>query len=739
VKLFLRKLLLLPFYLLVIAVDAVGSIVGPLLRHRRPLKSQAVFSPGISIVIPERSNKEMLRRCLQSLRHACACLAEVSEIIVVVTGAERDQYEDLTLEFQARWIFQSKPLWFNEAVALGVNAVQYEWVYLLNTDMVVHPTALAEVAKWRSPSVFAVASQIYFEDLARRREESGLTEIRNAGGLLEILDMEPKDECRVLAHPYAGGGSSLFQRALLARFVARTKAYAPFYWEDVEWGVLAWRSGFEVLFCPQSRVWHSHRSTNLKFFSLEEIERIFRRNRLRFQLRTGLPPKSLKTVFGTIARLDATSFKEMLSARRIPCTLLSRFRSHVDPPFLLEPIQGRDVHYGRPRRQGTPLIMIVSPYCVYPPAHGGARRIHEFIGRLAHEFDIILLSDESEHYSDASLKYFETCHRVCLVGDRRASPDRDGRIDRILTHSHPVLASRLEALLQVYDPDIVQIEYVELAKLVERRDRRPWILTLHDVLLDGQLDKRQTVASPEDQFELQYINQFDAVIVCSSEDRALLQGGNVHIVPNGAVVTMRYTPSPADASIVFLGPFRYAPNLAGIIDFLERVYPSVRARLPAVRLQILGGADAHVIAARYPCFDQPGVEVVDFREDVHRYLLDSAISINPDRNVRGSSLKVIESLAAGRVCVTTRDGARGLLGSVLPSLVVTGENDFADCIVRLLTDVEYRHRIEAPPEGLHQYSWQQLSADQARIYRSLLQTGSSARTYAFDPAGTQAQ
>ncbi|HYR89439.1 MAG TPA: glycosyltransferase [Terriglobia bacterium] len=734
-KLLFRKLLLAPFYLLIVALDAVGRVIRLLLPSRHTPKRKSAFGPGISVVIPERANKEMLRRCLESLRTACASIGEPVQVVVVVSGAERGMYEDLTEEFQAHWILQSKPLWFIEAVALGVHAAKYDWVYLLNTDMVLDPGALREIAKWRSPSVFAIASQIYFQDSTRRREETGLTAIRDVGGLLEILDVEPDDDYRIRTHVYAGGGSSLFRRRLLQSFIDRTRGYAPFYWEDVEWGVLAWRNGFEVLFCPQSKAWHAHRSTNLKFFSPEEIDRIVGRNRLRFQLRTGLPPNVLRTVFGSIARLDARSFREMLNASCVVETLRSRFRCYFDPPFSLQSLPGLGVRYCRPRRPGAPLVLIASPYCVYPPAHGGARRMHELIERLSQDFDIILLSDESEHYSNASFKYFEKCHLVSLISGRQASADPYGRIARIITHSHPVLAAQLRALILMYDPDIVQIEYVELAKLVEMRDRRPWILTLHDVLLE----EGGAMARKEDEFELQYINRFDAVIVCGAEDRALLRRNNVHIVQNGANVTTRYTPSPADAPILFLGPFRYPPNLAGIIEFLNDVYPSVRAKVRAARLYILGGDDARLIAARSACFDQPGVTVFDFIEDVHPYLEGCSISINPDRSVRGSSLKVIESLAAGRVCVTTRDGARGLMGANLPSLVVVNENEFADRIVRLLTDIEYRHRLEVPTEALHQYSWEQASQEQARIYTSLLETGCSIRTYAFARAGTQAQ
>src|SRR5207245_5174085 len=134
-KLLFRKLLLAPFYLLILSVDVAGMVVRRFVGLKRSPERKFTFGPGISVVIPERANKEMLRCCLQSLRSACASLGEPSEIIVVVSGAQDDMYQDLTREFPAHWIFQSKPLWFIEAIALGVRAAKYDWVYLLNTDM----------------------------------------------------------------------------------------------------------------------------------------------------------------------------------------------------------------------------------------------------------------------------------------------------------------------------------------------------------------------------------------------------------------------------------------------------------------------------------------------------------------------------------------------------------------------------------------------------------------------------
>ena len=105
-KSFLRKLLPAPLYLLVVAVGGIGPRIGRFLRKPAPLKVLTAMTPGISVLIPERANREMLQRCLESLGPACAAHNEPVEIVVVVTGAESDGYRELMKEFPARWLFQ---------------------------------------------------------------------------------------------------------------------------------------------------------------------------------------------------------------------------------------------------------------------------------------------------------------------------------------------------------------------------------------------------------------------------------------------------------------------------------------------------------------------------------------------------------------------------------------------------------------------------------------------------------
>jgi len=89
------------------------------------------------------------------------------------------------------------------------------------------------------------------------REETGLTAIRDVGGLLEILDVAPDDDYRIRTHVYAGGGSSFVPARLLASSSTGQKGMRHSIGR-CGMGCPRVAHGFEVLFCPQSKAWHAH-------------------------------------------------------------------------------------------------------------------------------------------------------------------------------------------------------------------------------------------------------------------------------------------------------------------------------------------------------------------------------------------------------------------------------------------------------------------------------------------------
>ncbi|HVP45250.1 MAG TPA: glycosyltransferase [Bryobacteraceae bacterium] len=706
---------------LLFAAIRLGWIFEVLLRpFPRKLRRLPHWRPGVSIVIPECGTPDVLEHAIDSAFAAAGRLDEELELIVAVNGAPLSAYARLQQRFpQVRWLHDEKRLGFSGAIEWGVNEARFDWVYLLNSDMFLAPEALTALMPWRAAHVFAVASQVFFADASRRREETGWTGFRVRGGSVEIFDVLPEDATTVRGHLYAGGGASLFRRELLLRLLSRSHPYNPVYWEDVEWGVRAWQAGYEVLFCPTSHATHLHRATVSRIFSKDHLERILWRNQLLFAMRNGF----LRRPRGALLRGPTNGWDDItlreLSRPRQAFSLLAASWTRARAPARLVDLERVDrKFYLRPPQTGTRSVIVVSPFAVYPPGHGGARRIANLLQRLADDFNIVLLSDEEALYEASVLARVTGPICVHLTGGRRAdTPGAPRRIARIRSHSHPRIQVETEWLAATYAADLVQIEYIELAALIENRKRAvPWVITLHDVLFC------ETGESPEDRFEAALIAQHDAVIACSAEDAALVRHKRVVVVPNAVTPPGRYVSSRGSRQLLFTGPFRYEPNLAGILKFLEAVYPALRREIPDVELCVLGGRDASLIARQYEGFAQPGVRVVDHVDDVAPWLEACALTINPVTGVRGSSIKLLESLGFGRVCISTEEGARGfrdLHSSAL--LIVPGVNDFLAPLRELLLDEERRLQLEKPDSQLlESISWERAAFVQAGLYRELL-------------------
>ena len=268
---------------------------------RRRGRAAAALGPGLSVVIPERENPGELAACLESLREAAARFPEPVEVVVVVNGSPPSDYEALRHAYpDIRWQFYAQPLGFAGAVAAGLRQAHFDWVYLLNNDMALDAEAFRALAPLRDASTFAISSQVFLKDPTRFREETNWGALLIDDGLATIHDWILRTD-RTVETFYSGGGASMFQRRLLRAFLDPS-AYAPFYWEDVEWGWRARKRGYRCLICPASVAHHRHRATIGRCYEGAEIERVTLRNRFVFQLRNFLTAGSLERLVEEIAQ-----------------------------------------------------------------------------------------------------------------------------------------------------------------------------------------------------------------------------------------------------------------------------------------------------------------------------------------------------------------------------------------------------------------------------------------------------
>jgi GT2 family glycosyltransferase len=131
------------------------------------------------------------------------------------------------------------------------------------------------------PSVFAVTSQIFFEDAKRRREETGKTRARFQDGTFYLWHDEigPEEETgETVPVFWAGGGSCAIDRRKFIEIGAFDDLYSPFYVEDTDLSYQAWKRGWKCVLAPGSRVVHKHRGTSSAKFGNDFVNNTIRRN-----------------------------------------------------------------------------------------------------------------------------------------------------------------------------------------------------------------------------------------------------------------------------------------------------------------------------------------------------------------------------------------------------------------------------------------------------------------------------
>ncbi len=307
--------------------DALAGWIRPLARlRRRPALRTA--NPGLSILIPERDSPDMLEQCLHSVEAAGRQWSEPLQVIVVANGVRGETYAPLRVRHPAvDFVCEHEALTFCGAVREGLKRTRHDWVYLLNSDMILDPGALAALAAERHESVFALGSRIFLADTGSLSCETNWTAYRVAEGILEVFHASPPEGAGPFEVLFGGGGCTLYRRTLLERYIGRHDPYAPFYFEDLEWATLAWRDGFRSLLCPASITTHHRRATINRFYEPAEVARIFERNALQHQLRHVIENVSREAVLSRIAAAGPQSIHDLTAWRKTVSIALARLKS----------------------------------------------------------------------------------------------------------------------------------------------------------------------------------------------------------------------------------------------------------------------------------------------------------------------------------------------------------------------------------------------------------------------------
>ena len=213
-------------------------------------------------------------------------------------------------------------------------------------------------------------------------------------------------------------------------------------------------------------------------------------------------------------------------------------------------------------------------------------------------------------------------------------------------------------------------------------------------------------------YERKIAKTFSHSLVCTVAEKhdfeRLIPGSAVDILTNGVdLERFRSHHIPKQAgTMIFTGVMNYFPNVDGAQWFCESVLPLIRERVPQATFMICGTSPTATVQR---LAKRPGVIVTGAVPDVRPYLDAAEICVVPLRIARGIQNKLLEGLAMGLPCVSSRSSWGGTVIEEGEGILVADDpTEFAEHAIRLLRDDQYRELMARKARAVveEKYRWE---------------------------------
>jgi len=227
----------------------------------------------VSVVITCWNGRKLLEKNLPKVIEASANPQNhISEVIVVDDYSTDNSVEFLKNNYpQVKLVRQEKNYGYSVTCNTGVEKAKSGLVVILNLDVVPAINFLENVLPhFKDEKVFSVSFN---------EGKFGPGKLVWENGMLGIAPTKILRKTCLTGWP--SGGSSVFRKDIWQKLGGMDSLFLPFYYEDIDLGIRAFKAGFKCLFEPKSKVEHEHEATiNPQNFSEKYILRVKERNRL---------------------------------------------------------------------------------------------------------------------------------------------------------------------------------------------------------------------------------------------------------------------------------------------------------------------------------------------------------------------------------------------------------------------------------------------------------------------------
>jgi GT2 family glycosyltransferase len=239
--------------------------------------------PSVSVVLPNYNGAELLKANLPPLLVALQVAGCEWEIVVSDDASTDTSVVMLQKEFpQVQVLTHPFNTGFAATVNRGISACKHTLVLLLNTDVVLFPDyLLACFPYFDDASTFGVMGKIInlenddLQDAAKYPAGNGVK-------LTTTLNYTPVGpDIHTFRWPslFLSGANALISREKLTLLGGMEELFSPFYVEDAELCLRAWRLGWRCYYAPGAICRHPASTTIKAYHKQKKIDTISVRNR----------------------------------------------------------------------------------------------------------------------------------------------------------------------------------------------------------------------------------------------------------------------------------------------------------------------------------------------------------------------------------------------------------------------------------------------------------------------------
>lgn len=239
---------------------------------------------SISVVIPSFNGKNLLEENIPFLLSSLESENIDFELIVCDDASTDDSLNFLKTNFPEIIILKNETnKGFSPTINLGILAAKKDLIFILNNDVKMTDFYFGHQLKYfENDDTFGVMGKI----IGTGGETQDTAKYPNIEGLKikGSTNFELKNTRSDFWIPtfMLSGANALIDRKKIQLLIGFDEIYAPFYWEDVDLSIRAWRLGWKCYYEPNSVCIHPTSTTIGKLFKKKQVSIISDRNKFIF-------------------------------------------------------------------------------------------------------------------------------------------------------------------------------------------------------------------------------------------------------------------------------------------------------------------------------------------------------------------------------------------------------------------------------------------------------------------------